>query len=89
MGKITVTLQSEEKKFDFSDTENATDPQLDVTFDSTPEEILDAVQKPLLEEYGLNIKEDDQHIYTVKKIESTKNIYCFPKSPAGDLTKEK
>lgn len=74
-GEIIVTLESEEKRFAYSD--------LGVSFDSTPEEILDAVQKPVLEEFGINLKEGDDYIFVVRKIESSKNTFCFPKSPAG------
>ena len=74
-GEIIVTLESEEKRFSFE--------ELGVTFDSTPEEILDAVQEPVLEQFGTNIKEGDEFIFVVKKIESSGNVFIFPKSPAG------
>lgn len=80
-GKVIVTLESDEKSFEYD--------ALGVTFDSTPEEILDAVQAPVLEEFGVNIKEGGESIFTVKKIDSSGNIYVFPKSPAGKLGLDK
>lgn len=75
-GEIIVTLESDEKHFPLSN--------FDVTIDSSPNEILDAVQPAVLEEFGINIKEDQgDYIFTVKKVESSGNIYIFPKSPAG------
>jgi len=70
-GKIIITLESEEKSYEFSD--------LDVKYDSTPEEILAAVQPPVLEDYGINIESD----FVVKKMENTGNVKIFPKSVAG------
>lgn len=76
VGEIIVTLESDEKHFSFED--------FNITFDSTPEEILDAVSPAILEQFGVNIKEDQgDYIYTVKKVESSGNVYIFPKSPAG------
>lgn len=75
-GEIIVTLESEEKHLSFDD--------YDVTFDSTSEEILEAVSESVLEEFGINLKEDQgDYIYTVKKVEGSGNVYIFPKSPAG------
>lgn len=73
--EVIVTLESDEKHFTFD--------ALGITFDSTPDEILDAVQKPILEQFGINLKERDEYIFTVKKISSSQNIFIFPKSPAG------
>jgi hypothetical protein len=77
VGEIIVTLESDEKHFPFAD--------FSVTFDSTPDEILEAVAPAILEQFGVNIKEDQgEYIYTVKKVESSGNVYVFPKSPAGN-----
>jgi len=76
IGEIIVTLESDEKHFSFAD--------FSVTFDSTPDEILDAVSPAILEQFGVNIKEEQgDWIYTVKKVEASGNVYVFPKSPAG------
>ncbi len=74
-GKIIVTIESQERDFEFED--------LSVTFDSTPQEILAAVQPVILEQTGVNILEDDDTLYTVKKMDNSGNVYVFPKSPAG------
>lgn len=75
MGEIIVIIESEEKHLNFED--------FDVTFDSTAEEILEAVSPAILEEYGVNLQESEENLYTVKKVESSGNIFLYPKSPAG------
>ncbi len=75
MAELIITLESNEKHYSFED--------LGITFDSTPEEVLNALQPIVLEEFGVNIKEDEENLFTVKKIEESGNIFCFPKSPAG------
>jgi hypothetical protein len=75
MSEIIITLESQEKHYSFED--------LGVTFESSNDEILKAVQPVILETTGVNISEDDDQLYTVKKIEESKNVYIFPKSPAG------
>ena len=72
-GKIIVTLSSTEKSYDYAD--------LGVTFDSSTEQILDAVQPMVLESEGVDILEDG--LYTVKKVDESRNTYLFPKSPMG------
>ena len=76
VGEIIVILESDEKHFPFTD--------FSVTYNSTDEEILDAVAPAILEQFGVNIKEDQGGwLYTVKKVEASKNVYISPKSPAG------
>lgn len=75
-GQITVTLASTEKHYTFE--------QLSVGFDSTDQEILDALAPVLLEDEGFNIKEDQgDGYYTIKRVQDSQNIYVFPKSTAG------
>lgn len=74
-GKIIVVVESEEKEFSYE--------ELGVTFDSSSEEILKAVQPAILEATGVNIEEDEESLYYVKKIETSKNVYILPKSVAG------
>ncbi len=75
-GSIIVTLASTEKHYTFE--------QLSVGFDSTDQEILDAVAPVILEEEGLNIKEEQEDgYYTIKRIQDSQNIFLFPKSTAG------
>jgi hypothetical protein len=74
-GKIIVTVESEDREYAYED--------LSVTFESTPDEILEALKPIILEDTGVNILEDG--LYTVKKAENSGNIYIFPKSPAGSL----
>jgi len=76
--EIIVTLESDEKHFPMSD--------FNLTLENTSDEILDAVSPAVLEEFGVNLKEDQgEYLFTVKKIEASGNIYIFPKSPAGTL----
>ena len=75
-GEIIVVLNSSEKKFNFAD--------FSVTFDSSDNEILEAIAPRLLEEEGFDIREQqDEGLYTVKKQEDSGNVYIFPKSTAG------
>jgi hypothetical protein len=77
-GKIIVTLSSTEKIYDYD--------KLSVTFESSDQEILDALQPVLLEEEGFNIKDEQEDgYYTIKRVESSQNVYVFPKSTAGVL----
>ncbi len=75
LGQVIVTVESQDRTYSFD--------QLSVNFDSSNEEILAAVQPIILEDTGVNISEDDENLYTVKKAENSGNIYVFPKSPAG------
>ena len=75
-GKIIVTLSSKEVELEYD--------ALGVTFDSTNQEIIDAVASSVLESEGVNIKEDSgEGIYTVKKVQESGNSYLFPKAIAG------
>ena len=77
-GEIIVTLASKELKYSYE--------QLGVTFDSSDSEILDALQPVVLEEEGFDVKEEqDEGAYTLKRVDSSKNIYLFPKSTAGTI----
>lgn len=80
MAEIIVTLESNEKHFNQED--------FGVTIDSTDQQILDAVAPAILEEFGVNLKEDQgDYIYIVKKVSESGNIFVFPKSPAGLTSK--
>ena len=74
-GEIIITLENEEKHYGYD--------QLGVTFDSTDQEVLEAVAPVIEEETGIDILEDA--LYTVKSVTASQNKYCFPKSPAGAL----
>ena len=74
-GNVVVVVESEEKTFTYD--------ELGINFESSSEEILKAVQPAILEATGVNIEEDDEEIYAVKKIDTSKKIYIFPKSGAG------
>ncbi len=77
-GEIIVTLASTERHLSYN--------QLGVTFESTDQEILDALAPVLLESDGFDIKEEQEEGYfTLKRVESSHNIFCFPKSVAGSL----
>lgn len=75
-GEIIVTLASSERHYNYSD--------LNVNYSSTDSEILDALQPVLLEDEGFNIREEQEEgLYTIKRVDSSQNIYIFPKSTAG------
>ena len=76
MGQIIVTMESQEKAYEYE--------ALGVSFDSTPEEILAAVQPVVLEEFGLNIKDESgSYIYTAKKLSTTQDCILYAKSVAA------
>ncbi len=75
VGSVIVTIESEDRTYTFD--------QLSINYDSSSQEILDAVQPIILEDTGVNISEDGDNLYTVKKAENSGNVYVFPKSPAG------
>lgn len=75
-GEIVVTLASTDKHYPYD--------RLSITFDSTDQEILDALAPVLLEEEGFDIHEEQEEgYYTFKRYEDSKMIYIFPKSTAG------
>lgn len=75
-GRIIVTLASKDREFTFE--------ELRLNFESTDQEILDALSPIILEEEGLDIKEEQSEgYYTIRRAENSGNIYLFPKSIAG------
>lgn len=76
MAEIIITLENEEKHYDFE--------RLSVDFNSSDSEILSAVSPVVLEETGFDMDENNEDNYfTVKRVDSSQNIYLFPKSVAG------
>ncbi len=76
MGEITITLESEERKIQYEG--------LEINFDSTDSEIVEALSPMLEEDVGINLKEEfDNGNWMIKKIDDSENIYIFPKSTAG------
>lgn len=75
-GEIIVTLASDEKHYPYD--------RLSVGYESTDEEILDALAPVLLEEEGFDIRTEQRDGYfTIKRVDSSQNIFVFPKSTAG------
>ena len=72
-GQILITLESEEKTYKYD--------ALGLTFESDDQNILNAIAPIVEEETGVDILEDG--LFTVKKVESSHNVFIFPKSPAG------
>ena len=78
IGKIIITLESTDKSYDFE--------PLSVSFESTDEEIIEALSPILEEEEGFNLKEEyEDGNYTIKRADNSGNLYIFPKSTAGVL----
>jgi len=76
IGEITITLDSVDRKYQYE--------TYGVTFDSTDEEIVDALSPDLAESEGFNLREEyEEGAYTIKRMQDSKNIYIFPKSTAG------
>jgi hypothetical protein len=76
MSEVIVTLQSTEKHFPFE--------RLSIGFESTDQEVLDALAPVLLEEEGFDIRTEQRDgSFTIKRVDDSENIYVFPKSTAG------
>lgn len=73
-GEIVITLSSVEKHYTYN--------QLGVGYNSTDAEILSAIKPVLLEEEGFDVENADE-TFTIKRVDSSQNIYVFPKSVAG------
>ena len=71
-GEIIVTLASDEKHYDYE--------RLSVNFESSDDEIISAINPILEEEEGTSLDSND---CTLKRVDSSQNIYVFPKSTAG------
>lgn len=78
--ELIATIESDEKRYDDEQLQ-----ELGIDYNSTEEEILEAMTPVLEEETGFDIMENGVSLYAVKKIESTNNIFLMPKSPAGTL----
>ncbi len=75
VGRVIVTLESEEVVYPYG--------EIGLTFESDDSEVLEAVQPSILEKTGVNILEDNEQLFTVRKVASSNNTYVFAKSPAG------
>lgn len=73
-GEIIVTLANDEKHYSYD--------RLSVDYNSSDREILEALAPTLLEEEGFDV-ENSEETFTVKRVDSSHNIYVFPKSTAG------
>ena len=75
-GKIIITLESEEVILD--------QEEMDVSFDSPPQEILEKISQAVQEEKGISLRNDEgDFLYKVRKVTSSQNIYLYPDSVAG------
>ena len=76
VGEIIITLASSDKHYSYE--------RLSVSYESTDEEILNALAPVLLEEEGFDIRNElSNESFTIKRTDSSQNIYVFPKSTAG------
>lgn len=75
-GEIVITLESTDKKYQYAD--------YALSYNSTDEEVIDALQSTLLEEEGFNLKSEyEEGNWTIKRADNSQSIYIFPKSTAG------
>lgn len=76
-GAITITLENDEREYGFD--------QLGVNFNTPDSEIIAAMAPTIREEFGLDLASELNNGYwTVKRVDSSQNIYIFPKSTAGN-----
>ncbi len=74
-GNITVILEGEDRSFDYE--------QMGVTYESSDEEVIDALA-PIFREEGIDLKTEwENGGYTVKRSDNSQNIHIYPKSTAG------
>ncbi len=74
-GKITVILEGADRSFSYD--------ELGLTYESSDEEIVDALS-PVFNEEGISLKEEwQQGGYTVKRADNTQNVFLYAKSTAG------
>ena len=75
-GQITITLENDERNYSYD--------TMGLTYESTDQEIISALAPVVAEDVGIDMSDQYEDGYwTLKRIESTKNIYVFPKSTAG------
>jgi len=79
MTDVKILLENEVKNYQ-SDT-------LGVNMESTPDQILEACQKVILEESGIDIKQEGIFIYNVRKLIDEDTILVLPKTVAGNMCK--
>ena len=76
MAELNILLENEEKRYDAA--------QYGLNMDSSSDDILNAVQSIILEETGVNIKDEDGNfIYGVTKSTDKETIFVDPKTVAG------
>ena len=75
-GQITITLESDERNYSYE--------TMGLTYESTDQEIIAALSPVVAEDVGIDMSDQYEDGYwTLKRIESTQNIYVVPKSTAG------
>lgn len=75
-GVINLLLESQSYDFNYADYQ--------LTPESSEDEIVNALQANVLENYGFNLRQAiDDGSYIMKRAENSSNTYFFPKSTAG------
>jgi hypothetical protein len=75
-GIINLLLESQSYDFQYAD--------FGLTPESSQEEVVQALQANVLENYGFNLEQAIQDgSYIMKRAENSNNTYFFPKSTAG------
>lgn len=82
IGNITVILEGQDRSFEYE--------ALGLTYDSSDEEVIEALN-PVFAEEGINLKDEwENGGYMIKRSDNSHNIHLYPKSTAGEgnLVKE-
>lgn len=75
IGNITVILEGQDRSFEYE--------ALGLTYDSSDEEVIEALN-PVFAEEGINLKDEwENGGYMIKKSDNSHNIHLYPKSTAG------
>ncbi len=75
--KVILTVNSQDKHIDYD--------RLGLSFDSSNEEVLEAVRPVVQEIFNEDIKDTDgSWLFKTRKAENNKNIYVIPNLTAGN-----
>lgn len=73
--KVIICIEGEDYIKDYE--------ELEITFDTSEEIILNTVRPIIQEHFNVDIKDDDNWLYKTKKAIESQNIYIMPNSTAG------
>ena len=74
--KIIVAIEGDDEFFNYED--------YDLTFESSDEDVLNAISGAVSEKFNVSLREaDGTWLYKTRRANTNKNIYIIPNSTAG------